>query len=185
MHTIWKPAARAALTSLIESPSIIDACGSVSSCSAACSNGIGGFVECLPRRENFVELDPHVVDAWGIPALRIHMTWGSNEKALFQDALDAGAEMLEAAGAKDVTTPGVPKTPGDGIHEVGTARMGSDPRNSVLDSFCRTHDVKNLFVTDGACYPSMGTVNPTLTFMALTVRACDSLIEQARRGDLA
>ena len=113
------------------------------------------------------------------------MSWSDNERALFQDALNQGMEMLEAAGAKDVQAPGRPKTPGDGIHEVGTVRMGADPRNSVVDPWCRTHDVPNLLVTDGSIYPSMGTVNPTLTMMANTVRACDHLIEQARRGDRA
>lgn len=149
------------------------------------SMNLHGFVECLPRRGNFVELDRNAVDAWGIPALRIHMTWSDNEKALFQDALDQGVDMLEAAGAKDVRAPGKPKTPGDGIHEVGTVRMGSDPKTSVVDPWCRTHDIPNLLVTDGSIYPSMGTVNPTLTMMANTVRACDHLIERARRGDRA
>lgn len=144
--------------------------------------GLHGFVECLPRWENHAVIDPHMVDAWGIPVLRISMTWGDNEKALFQDLLDQGAEMLEAAGAKDVRTPGIPREPGFGIHEVGTARMGADPRNSVLDRNCRTHDVENIWVTDGAAFPSMGTVNPTLTMMANTVRACDVMIEEARRG---
>jgi len=146
------------------------------------SIGLHGFVECLPNRNNRAVIDPDVKDAWGIPALRIEMTWSDNEYALFRDALTEGAEMLEASGAKDVKAPGRPKTPGDGIHEVGGARMGNDPKTSVLDQWCRTHDIPNLLVTDGAAYPSMGTVNPTLTMMANTVRACDGLINRARNG---
>ena len=143
-----------------------------------------GFCEGLASYENFVELDSDVVDAWGIPVLKIHMQWGDNERALFRDSLDQGAEMLEVAGAVNIKTSDRPKTPGDGIHEVGTARMGRDGRSSVLNEYCQAHDVKNLFVTDGAAFPSLGSVNPTLTMMANTVRACDYLLEAARKGEL-
>lgn len=146
--------------------------------------GLHGFCECLPSFDNFVELDPDVVDAWGIPVLRIRMQWGDNEKALFRDCLEQGAEMLEAAGAVNITTSAKPKTPGDGIHEVGTARMGRDPKRSVLNQYCQAHDVRNLFVTDGASFPSLGSVNPTLTMMANTVRACEYLVSAARRREL-
>ena len=148
------------------------------------SIGLHGFCECLPDWDNYAEIDPNRVDAWGIPVLRVHMRWRDNERRLFRDCLEQGAEMLEAAGAKDIVTADEPRTPGFGIHEVGSARMGGDPRTSVVDGFCQTHDVKNLFVTDGAVYPSMGTVNPTLTMMANTVRACDRMIERAKRGEL-
>ena len=143
-----------------------------------------GFCEGLASYDNFVELDSDVVDAWGIPALKIHMQWGDNERALFRDCLDQGAEMLETAGAVNIKTSDRPKTPGDGIHEVGTARMGRDRRSSVLNEYCQAHDVKNLFVTDGAAFPSLGSVNPTLTMMANTARACDYLLEAARKGEL-
>ena len=143
-----------------------------------------GFSEGLASYDNFVELDPHVVDAWGIPVLRIHMQWGDNEEALFRDSLEQGAAMLEAAGAVDIKKSNKPKTPGDGIHEVGTARMGHDPKRSVLNQYCQSHDIKNLFVTDGAAFPSLGSVNPTLTMMANTVRACDYLVAAARRREL-
>lgn len=142
------------------------------------SVGLHGFVECLPSFDNYCEIDPDVVDAWGVPALRIHMRWRANELALFQDALDQGAEMLEAAGAKNIRTADAPRGPGDGIHEVGGARMGDNPKTSVVDRWGRLHDVKNVWVTDGAVYPSMGTVNPTLTMMANTVRCMKRLVEE-------
>ena len=143
------------------------------------------FSECLPSYDNFVELDPHVVDAWGIPVLRIHMQWGDNERKLFSDSLAEGAAMLDAAGAAEIRTSDAPKVPGDGIHEVGTARMGADPKRSVLNAYCQAHDIRNLFVTDGAAFPSLGSVNPTLTMMANTVRACDRIVESASRFELA
>lgn len=144
---------------------------------AAWSVGLHGFVECLPDYDNYCELDPHRVDAWGIPALRIHMRWRDNELALFQHALQDGAEMLEAAGAKKIRTADAPRNPGDGIHEVGGARMGDDPKTSVVDRWGRLHDVQNVWMMDGAVYPSMGTVNPTLTMMANTVRCTDYLLQ--------
>ena len=146
--------------------------------------GLHGFCEGLPSYNNYVELDPSVADAWGIPVLRIHMEWGTNELALFRDCIKEGAEMLEAAGAVDIRTSAAPKVPGDGIHEVGTARMGQDSKRSVLNQYCQAHDIRNLFVTDGAAFPSLGSVNPTLTMMANTSRACEYLIDAARRREL-
>ncbi len=142
------------------------------------------FAECLPRRENRVTIDPEITDAWGIPALRVSMRWSANELALWQDAQEQGAEMLEAAGAKNVEMQGEPSVPGFGIHEMGTARMGDDPRSSVLNRWNQTHDVDNLFVTDGAAFVSIGCQNPTLTMMALTIRACERIVEQGKRGEL-
>src|ERR1051326_6558547 len=99
------------------------------------------------------------------------MTHGDNEKAMMEDAASSAAEMLEAAGARNIRVEARLAMPGMAIHEVGTARMGADPKKSVLDPYNQTHDVKNLFVMDGACYPSSACQNPTLRFMALTVRA--------------
>jgi choline dehydrogenase-like flavoprotein len=146
---------------------------------------LGGFGECLPRWENHVELDPSVVDTFGIPVLRIKMAWSENEHAMIDDMGKTAAEMLEAAGAKNVQ-PFVhhDREPGRGIHEVGVARMGTDPRKSVLDPFQQTHDVANLFVMDGAGFTSSACQNPTLTIMALCVRSCDRLLERMRRGGL-
>ncbi len=146
--------------------------------------GLHAFSECLPSYDNFVELDSRMTDAWGIPALRIHMQWGDNERALFSDSVQEGAAMLEASGAVDIRTSATPKVPGDGIHEVGTARMGSDSKRSVLNAHCQSHDIPNLFVTDGAAFPSLGSVNPTLTMMANTVRACEHIAHLARRREL-
>jgi choline dehydrogenase-like flavoprotein len=143
-----------------------------------------GFGESLPERENRVTIDPELRDAWGIPALNIQMRHGSNEQAMMEDAAVAAAEMLEVAGARQIAMNSQLAMPGMAIHELGTARMGADPRTSVLDRWNRAHDVPNLLVTDGACFVSSACQNPTLTMMALTVRACDGLIEQFRSGDL-
>ena len=144
---------------------------------------LSGYGECLARYENHVTIDKNVVDAWGIPSLHIEMEWGDNERAIVKDMGESSAEMLHMAGAKDITVRlESDSPPGFSVHEVGTARMGNDPKTSVLNKFNQAHDVKNLFVTDGACYVSNGCQNPTLTMMALTVRACDYLVEELRAG---
>ena len=136
------------------------------------------FAECLGRKENYVDIDAGRVDAWGIPVLRMHMEYGDNEKKLWQDGREQAAAMIEAAGAKNVKLYGEPSVPGFCIHEVGTARMGMDPKSSVVNPYCQTHDVENIFVTDGACWVSTGCQNPTLTMMAITVRACDYIVQE-------
>jgi choline dehydrogenase-like flavoprotein len=146
---------------------------------------LGGFGECLPRRENSVELDRNVVDVFGIPVLRIRMSWSANEAAMIADMATSAAEMLEAAGARNVHPWTVTdRMPGMGIHEVGVARMGTSPKTSVLNQFQQTHDVKNLFVMDGAGFTSSACQNPTLTIMALAVRSCDFLMNEMKRGVL-
>ena len=145
---------------------------------------LGTSGECLARYENYVKLDPQVKDAWGIPALNMNVTWGDNEMRLFKYSADAGEEMLLAAGAEDIRKITTPRWPGGATHEVGAARMGSDPRKSVLNKWNQTHDVKNLFVTDGAAFVTIGCVNPTLTMMALARRASEYLAEAAKRGEL-
>jgi choline dehydrogenase-like flavoprotein len=146
--------------------------------------GMGGFGECLPRHDNFVELDPEKKDAWGVPALRIHCSWGDNERALLKDMGITAAEMLAACGAKNIETFNDDSPPGFTIHEMGTARMGRDPKSSVLNAHNQAHDAANLFVTDGACMTSSSCVNPSLTYMALTARACDYAVNQMKRGEL-
>jgi choline dehydrogenase-like flavoprotein len=147
--------------------------------------GIGGFGECLGRWENYVEIDRNVTDAFGIPVLHIHMTYGENEKAMTQDMRDAGGEMMEGAGARNVKTFAVPdRVPGYAVHELGIARMGSNPKKSVLNQFQQTHDVKNLFVMDGAGFTSSACQNPTLTIMTLAVRSCDYLMGELKRGNI-
>jgi choline dehydrogenase-like flavoprotein len=145
----------------------------------------GGFGECLPYEDNQVTLDRDVVDGWGIPVLRVSMRWQDNELALRRDMAVQAAEMLEAMGGRQIQVRlNERQVPGYGIHEVGTARMGADPKTSVLNQFQQTHEVRNLFVTDGAGFPSIACQNPTLTIMALTVRSCDYMLEQMKKGEL-
>jgi len=148
------------------------------------SLSLGAFGESLARWDNYIEIDSNLKDAWGIPALRISMTHGDNEAALMDDAAAQAAEMLEAAGAKDIKVRSRVEMPGMAIHELGTARMGNDPKKSVLNTFNQTHDVKNLFLMDGASFVSSACQNPTLTMMAVTVRACDHLIDRFRKKEI-
>ncbi|HTP68956.1 MAG TPA: GMC family oxidoreductase [Dongiaceae bacterium] len=143
-----------------------------------------GYGECLPRYDNFVEIDKNTVDAWGIPSLRIHCAFGENELALRKDASISATEMLSASGAREIQPFRDSDPPGFSIHEMGTARMGRDPKTSVLNSWNQSHDIKNLFITDGACMTSSGCANPSLTYMALTARACDYAVNQLKRGEL-
>lgn len=143
-----------------------------------------GFGECLPNHENHLEIDKNKVDAWGIPTLKISHKWRENEFALLKDMQVTAAEMLEGAGAKEITLRSTPSTPGEGIHEMGSARMGRDPKTSVLNACNQAHDIKNLFVTDGSFMTSSACQNPSLTYMAMTARACDYAVNQMKRGDL-
>jgi choline dehydrogenase-like flavoprotein len=145
----------------------------------------GGFGEMLPREDNRATLHPTLVDAWGIPTLHIECRWGENELAIHRDMNVAAAELLEAAGATHIEpSRSGPSTPGNTNHEMGTARMGRDPKTSVLNGWNQAWDVPNLFVTDGAAMTSSGCQNPSLTYMALTARACDYAVGQMKRGDL-
>lgn len=148
------------------------------------SLGLESFAEVLARYDNYVEIDPNVVDTFGIPVLRFHMKHYENALALLRDSADAAAEMLEAAGAKNVRPFYHPRGPGGVRHEVGMARMGNDPKASVVNQFEQAHDVKNLFVTDAAPFCSNPCENPTLTLMALCVRSCDYLMQEMKRGNI-
>jgi choline dehydrogenase-like flavoprotein len=144
---------------------------------------LGGFGETLARFENRVEIDPGgMVDTFGIPALRVEMTWSNNELAMMKDMAATAAEMLEVAGATDVVPHVRTAVPGYGIHEAGLARMGADPKTSVLNQFCQAHDLKNLFVMDASCFVSIACQNPTLTIMAIAVRSTDYLLQQMKEG---
>jgi choline dehydrogenase-like flavoprotein len=146
--------------------------------------GMGGFGECLPNHNNYVEINKEKLDAWGIPTLTIHCAWGENELAMHKDIAVQAAEMLAAAGARNISVMDQISSPGLGIHEMGTARMGRDSKTSVLNEHNQAHDVKNLFMTDGACMASSSCVNPSLTYMALTARACDYAVSQMKKNEL-
>jgi len=149
------------------------------------SMGLGGFGEMLPRETNRAMLHPTLKDAWGIPSLHIECAWSDNELAMHRDMNVSAAELLEAAGARDIVPDGRgPSTPGNTNHEMGTARMGRDAATSVLNSWNQAWDVPNLFVTDGACMTSSGNQNPSLTYMALTARACHHAVDEMRSGSL-
>jgi len=145
---------------------------------------IGGWAECLPREDNFISLHPTLADKWGIPALKVQCTWGPNELALIEDVQKTAAEMLEAAGAKDIRPYNDRLPPGLCIHEMGTARMGRDPKTSVLNGQNQVWDAKNVFVTDGACMASSANQNPSITYMALTARAVAFAVEAMKRHEL-
>jgi choline dehydrogenase-like flavoprotein len=144
----------------------------------------GGFGEVLPRKENRVTLDPDVKDAWGIPVLRFDYRFGDNELKMAADMADSIEEMLTNAGAEDIKIVREPLPPGWSIHEIGTARMGDDPRTSVTDKFCRLHDVKNVYLADAAPFVSGGTQNTTWSILAMAWRTTDYLKEQMRTGDV-
>ncbi|HEY2116451.1 MAG TPA: GMC family oxidoreductase [Candidatus Angelobacter sp.] len=143
------------------------------------------FGEMLPKNENHVELDKSgATDRLGIPALKIVCRHGENELAMAGDMVSAAIQYLEAAGGQITEVQNVPWEPGRAIHEAGTCRMGNAPRTSVLNKFNQCHAVPNLFVTDASCFPSVGTQNPVLTIMALTIRASRYAIHQLRSGAL-
>jgi choline dehydrogenase-like flavoprotein len=141
--------------------------------------------ECLPRYENFVQLDPQQKDAWGIPVLHIHASYGENEEAMavaMRNDIDA---ILEAMNLTDVTPSNHEISVfGKNIHECGTARMGADPKKSVVDANCRIHGAPNIFVTDGAVFTTQGCYEPTLTIMAISARAGEHIARAFRRGEL-
>jgi choline dehydrogenase-like flavoprotein len=145
---------------------------------------MGGFGEVLPRYGSRVELDPVMKDAWGIPVLRFNYHFAENEKAMAADMTAEGLEMFRAAGFEIVSHSSELLPEGWSIHELGTVRMGSDPKISVLNQFQQSHDVKNLFVVDGSSFASASAQNPTWTIMALCWRSCDYLLDQMRKGSV-
>lgn len=142
------------------------------------SMGIMGFGECLPYHDNKMTLDYNLLDEWGLPTITFDAEWKENELLMREDIKEQASEMLEKAGFKDIMTYDVRNAPGIGIHEMGTARMGRDPKTSVLNANNQVHGVPNVYVTDGACMTSAGCQNPSLTYMALTARAAQHAIEQ-------
>jgi choline dehydrogenase-like flavoprotein len=148
------------------------------------SMGMTAFGEILPYHENHIKLSKDVVDKWGIPVLEMDAEIKENEKKMRVDMMNDAAEMLEAAGLKNVNTFDSGYTFGQGIHEMGTARMGRDPKTSVLNGNNQVWDAKNVFVTDGACMTSAAAQNPSLTYMALTARAADFAVSELKKGNL-
>jgi len=145
---------------------------------------MGGFGEVLARYDSYVEIDPNLKDRWGISVLRFNYKFGDNEKRMCEDMAETAQEMFEAAGFEIVNVNRRILTEGWSIHELGTARMGNEPRKSVLNQFQQSHDVKNLFVVDGSSHVSASCQNPTWTIMALCWRSCDHLAEEFKKGNL-
>jgi choline dehydrogenase-like flavoprotein len=146
--------------------------------------GIGAWGEHLPYHENKVTLNYEVRDKWGQPTFIIDCEFKENEMAMRKDMGESAAEMLEAAGIKDPQIYDDPGGPGLCIHEMGTARMGRDPKTSVLNGWNQVHAVPNVFVTDGAAMTSSACQNPSLTYMALTARACDYAVKELKKMNL-
>lgn len=161
-----------------------------------CREGYGNVVDfaargsMLPNRDSYCSIDPDVVDQWGIPVLRFHFRWSDNEIKLARDMNESAKAIVEAAGGQVVGESGGAGAPYEYLvpsgvaHEVGTVRMGQDVKTSVLNGFCQAHDVKNLFVTDGACFTTNPDKNPTLSIVALSWRATEYLVDEAKRGNL-
>jgi choline dehydrogenase-like flavoprotein len=145
--------------------------------------GATAFGEMLPNHANRVWIDART-DKWGLPVLAIDCATGENERLMRRDMMNDMAEMLEAAGVRDVRVFDNDYAPGMGIHEMGTARMGRDPKTSVLNAHNQVWDCPNVFVTDGACMTSSACQNPSLTYMALTARAAAYAVEELKRGNL-
>ena len=143
-----------------------------------------GFGEVVARYENEVGVDPTTTDRWGIPVARFNYRFGENERAMVKDMAEQGEEMLRAAGCTDITITRDALPEGWSIHELGTARMGDDPKTSVTNSFGQTHDVKNLFVLDGSIFVSSSCQNPTWTILALAWRGSEYLAGEMKRENL-
>jgi choline dehydrogenase-like flavoprotein len=143
-----------------------------------------GFGEMLPRADNRVTLHETRKDQWGIPLAHIDVTHSDNERRLAERANRDAAAMLRAAGFENVTALGEVKPPGHSVHEMGTCRMGHDPASSVLNRHNQTHDVPNLFISDGSCMTSSGSVNPSLTYMALSARAANYAADRLASGEI-
>ena len=142
------------------------------------------YGECLPDYKNRVWLDDTKKDKWGLPLLSVEMEFGQNEKGMAQEMINDAKEMLSTANPVWTVDINDQAVPGFSIHEMGTARMGRDPKTSVLNKFNQCHDAPNVFITDGACMVSTACQNPSLTYMALTARACDYAIKELKKGNI-
>jgi choline dehydrogenase-like flavoprotein len=145
---------------------------------------MAGWGECLPYYKNEIRLDPVKKDQWGLPLISIKFSFEDNEHQMMVDIKNSAAEMLEQAGFKNIGSFNYNKPGGSTIHEMGTARMGLDPKTSVLNKYNQMHEVKNVFITDGSCMTSSACQNPSLTYMALTARASDFAFSELKKGNL-
>jgi choline dehydrogenase-like flavoprotein len=145
---------------------------------------MGVWGECLPNYNNTITLDKKKKDKWGLPLVNITFEFGANEKNMRKDSMQSAAEMLTIAGFKNVESFNYNLPGGSAVHEMGTVRMGRDPQTSALNAHNQLHDVKNVFITDGSCMASTGCQNPSLTYMALTARACDFAVNELKKGNL-
>jgi len=146
--------------------------------------GISGFGEVLPYEENRMTLDYEKLDQWGLPTVTFDAELKDNEYKMRKDMQEQAAEMLEKAGLRDIETFDEPGAIGLGIHEIGTARMGNSPKNSVVNAYNQIHDCKNVYVTDGAFMTSGACVNPSLTYMAFTARAANHAVQELKKGNI-
>ncbi|AXR07008.1 GMC oxidoreductase [Salinimonas sediminis] len=146
--------------------------------------GLQAQGEMLPNPDNQVTLHNSKKDKWGMPQLNINCRWSDNENAMMESALEVSSSMMKKAGFTNIQQRILGQPPGLAIHEVGTARMGRDPKTSILNGYNQCHDVDNLFVTDGASFCSTGVGNPSLTFMAITARAVDYAVREVKAGRL-
>ncbi len=146
--------------------------------------GLYAFGETLPYPDNRVTLNNSKKDKWGRPVIVVDCEFKENEKAMHEDTAATGKEIMEAAGFKNVKVNGSISFPGNANHEMGVARMGSDPGTSVLNKFNQMHEVPNVFISDGSCMTSGSCLNPSLTYMALTARACDYAVKELKKGNI-
>jgi choline dehydrogenase-like flavoprotein len=146
--------------------------------------GMGGFGEMLPNEENRMTLDYDQKDGWGLPTVTFDAEYKDNELKMRKDMQEQAIDMLEKSGVRDVQGYDRGGAPGLGIHEMGTARMGRDPKTSVLNGWNQVHAVPNVYVTDGSFMTSASCVNPSLTYMAFTARAANHAVEQLKKGNI-
>jgi choline dehydrogenase-like flavoprotein len=146
--------------------------------------GLAGRGEMIPNNKSWIEIDPDTNDAYGVPVLRFHWEWGEEELAMVRHMERTFEKIIDAAGGNVIKRQQGISAGGEILHELGTARMGTDPRNSVLNGYNQAHDVKNLFVVDGAAFSSNPEKNPTLTILALSMRASEYILDQAKKGNL-
>jgi choline dehydrogenase-like flavoprotein len=146
--------------------------------------GVGSHImgETIPKESNFVSLNKDQKDEWGMPLLNVSVGYDDNDEKMVKDFFEQLSEMYTKAGFTDIETSDSKQAPGLDIHEMGGARMGRDPKTSILNKWHQIHNCKNVFVTDGACMTSTSTQNPSLTYMAMTARAVDYALSQGKNG---